>query len=192
MGRPSATLLTLAVAAVAAVALTSCGGSSAKLLPGRTASEIETNLDSVARLAAEHECIGAANTAQAVSSQVEALGGVDGKLKEALEEGAKRLNEVVARCEETQTTEETTEPLETEEAPETTKKHEKSEPSEKAEKEQEKAEEKSEEEAEGNPSLPPQSNGKGKGSENGKGPGTTPEAGQPSGGVSPSVPAGGE
>jgi hypothetical protein len=99
--RLAAFTLALALGAVAALALASCGGGeSAKLLPGATAQEISENLDSVKQFAGEEECVGAANAAQEVSTQVEDLSGVDAKLKQALQNGAAQLNEVVASCEE--------------------------------------------------------------------------------------------
>lgn len=150
MRQPAALGLILALVA-AALVLASCGeGEDARLLPGATAQEITENLDQVRQLASERECVGAADAAQEVSAQVEALGGVDVKLKQALERGAARLSEVVADCEEVTTeavapsaeaTEEETEP------PGQEKKAEK-----KAEKEREKEEKK--EETEG-PSEPP-------------------------------------
>jgi hypothetical protein len=101
MGRLTAPLLALALGATAAVGLVACGGgSSAKLLPGNTASQITTNLDEVKQLAQSGECVGAEDAAQQVSAQIDALGGVDRQLKQALREGADRLNEVVASCEE--------------------------------------------------------------------------------------------
>jgi septal ring-binding cell division protein DamX len=104
MGRLTAPLLALALGAAAAVALVSCGsGSNAKLLPGNTASQITANLDEVKRLAQSGECVGAEDAAQQVSDQIDALGGVDKTLKQALREGAARLNEVVAECEESST-----------------------------------------------------------------------------------------
>jgi outer membrane biosynthesis protein TonB len=96
--------LVIALGASAAIALASCGGGEdAKLLPGATAQEITENLDAVEQLAGEGECIGAANAAQEVSTQVEELGGVDAELKQSLQRGAARLNEVVAGCNETTT-----------------------------------------------------------------------------------------
>lgn len=96
--------LALVLGAAAAVVLASCGsGEDAKLLPGATAQEISENLDSVRQFAAEGECVGAENAAQEVSAQVEGLGGVDEKLKQALQRGAEKLGEVVASCEETET-----------------------------------------------------------------------------------------
>jgi septal ring-binding cell division protein DamX len=94
----------LALGGAAAFALVSCGGGEdAKLLPGETAQEISENLDSVKQFVSEGECVGAENAAQEVSNQVEALNGVDEKLKQALQRGAERLGEVVVTCEETET-----------------------------------------------------------------------------------------
>lgn len=96
--------LALLLGATAAVALVSCGsGEDAKLLPGNTAQEISENLDSVKQFVGEGECVGAENAAQEVSAQVESLGGVDEKLKQALQRGADKLDEVVAGCEEIET-----------------------------------------------------------------------------------------
>jgi len=186
MGRLRAPLLVFAAAALAAVAISACGGDSADLLPGKTASEIESNLDQVARLAGEGECVGAENAAQEVSAEVEALGGVDAKLKQALSEGTSRLNEVVASCEEGEPEEEELEPVEPEEEVESAGKPEKKEKGEKPEKaEKEKPETEVEEPEE---TTPPPSNGKGKGAENGQGPegeGPPGLAEPPSGGVGP-------
>ena len=96
--------LALALGAATAAGLASCGGGGdAELLPGATAAEISENLDTVKQLAGEGECIGAADAAEEVSAQVEALSGVDPELKQALEGGAARLGEVVETCEETTT-----------------------------------------------------------------------------------------
>ncbi|HEY2334292.1 MAG TPA: hypothetical protein VGH58_04700 [Solirubrobacterales bacterium] len=104
MRRLAAFTLALALGAAAALALSSCGGGeNAKLLPGATAQEINENLDLVKQLVSEEECVGAANAALKVSAQVEELAGVDAKLKQALQSGAARLNEVVASCEESTT-----------------------------------------------------------------------------------------
>jgi hypothetical protein len=85
---------------VAAFWLVSCGGGEdAKLLPGNTAHEITENLSRVRQFAGEGECVGAADAVQEVSAQVEALSGVDPKLKEALQRGTTRLDEVIATCE---------------------------------------------------------------------------------------------
>lgn len=104
MRRLAALVLALSLGAAAAVSLASCGGGEdAKLLPGATAQEITENLDLVKQYAEEGECVGAGNAVAEVSTQVEALNGVDPKLKQALEGGAERLAEVVASCEESST-----------------------------------------------------------------------------------------
>lgn len=104
MRRLAAFLLAVSLCAATAVSLASCGGGKdAKLLPGTTAQEITENLDLVGQYAEEGECVGAADAAGEVSTQIEALGGVDPKLKETLQRGATRLNEVVAGCEESST-----------------------------------------------------------------------------------------
>jgi hypothetical protein len=183
--------LVLALAA-AAIALASCGGEDAKLLPGETAREITANLETVKQLAGEGDCVGAESAARQVSEQIDALTGVDRKLKQALEGGAERLSEVVTECEES-----TTEAIGPAEEPE-----EAEEKPTKAEEKEAKALEKAEEqeakeapaEAEGGKS-PPEPPGEAHGLENGNGP---PQAGNeeatpetsPSGGVSPGEPAG--
>jgi hypothetical protein len=104
MRQLSASLLALTLGGAAAVALVSCGsGSDADLLPGGTASEINANLDMVRELADSGDCAGAQSAAQQVSDQIDALGGVDKQLKQALRDGAERLGEVVANCVETTT-----------------------------------------------------------------------------------------
>jgi hypothetical protein len=190
MPRLPASLLALGLGAAAAVTLVACGGEDAKLLPGKTAREISANLDTVKQLADEGDCVGAESAAGQVSEQIEELEGVDRKLKQALQAGAVRLNEVIAGCEES-----TTEAIAPAEIPAEPEGHEEK-PS-KAEKQEEKEkakEEKAPPEAEGSPQLPPQAKGEGKGLEEGNGP---PEAGSeegpaesPSGGVSPGAPAG--
>jgi hypothetical protein len=97
MPRLSVLLLAPGLAA-AAISLASCGGEAAKLLPGETAREITANLDTVKQLADEGDCVGAESAAGQVSEQIEELSGIDAKLKRALEEGAARLNEVIASC----------------------------------------------------------------------------------------------
>jgi outer membrane biosynthesis protein TonB len=99
MPRSSRSLFAVGLAA-AAILLAACGGEDAKLLPGETAREITANLDTVKQLADEGDCVGAESAAGQVSEQVEELSGIDSKLKRALEEGAARLNEVIAGCEE--------------------------------------------------------------------------------------------
>ncbi len=194
MPRSLLSLIALGLGATAAIALVACGGEDAKLLPGETAREITANLDTVQQLSDEGDCIGAESAAQQVGEQIEALEGVDRKLKQALEDGAARLEEVIADCEES-----TTEaiapaaiPAETEERPEEKAPEEKGEKKKGKEKEAkpEKQEEAPEEPA--SPSLPPQAKGEGKGLENGSAPPPSEEGAveSPSGGVSPGSPAG--
>lgn len=190
MGRSSASLVVLLLGAVAALGLAACGsGDKADLLPGDTASEITANLDRVQDLATAGDCTGAADAAEAVSIQIEDLGGVDGKLKQALQEGASRLNEVVAGCEEAPEEEETLPAIEEAVEPEAEEKKQKPEKPEKPEKE-EKTETAPEETA---PVLPPQAEGKAKGHEESEeAVPPTESGGTPSGGVGPSEPAGSE
>jgi len=185
--------LLLALTGAAALLPLGCGGEDAKLLPGETAREITANLDAVQQLSGEGDCLGAESAAQQVDEQIEALQGVDPKLKRALEDGAQRLEEVISECDEEAetlappTTEEETTPAESEkEAKEREKEEEKAEKD--AEKEEEQQQKEEETAQEGNPSLPPQAKGEGKGLEEGKGPpveesGETPS--EDSGGVSP-------
>jgi hypothetical protein len=181
--------LALVLTGVAALVLASCGGEDAQLLPGETAREITANLDTVKQLTDEGDCLGAESAAQQVGEQIEALKGVDHKLKEALEKGAARLNEVIAGCEET-----ATEAIAPAVVPEETESSEEKPPKEKEEEKKEKPEEepvKPETEAPP-PSLPPQANGEGKGLENGNGPPSSEEGAEEgtSGGVGPGSPAG--
>jgi len=193
MSRLSAIFLAFALGAASAAALGACGsGKGAELLPGTTAEQIESNLDKVAALAGEDDCIGAEDAVAEVTTEVEELRGVDLKLKAALEEGTAKLSEVVARCEEENSGEETEPALETTvEADELEEEEKKPKQDKKAEKEGEEAAESEEKAAEGEgPNLPPQSNGKGE--ENGKGGGeeeVEPEGEETpsSGGVGPGV-----
>jgi len=196
MGRPARSLPALALGALAALAVASCGGSNAQLLPGSTARDITANLDTVRQLADEGDCVGAESAAQQVSEQVEALGGIDAKLKRALQQGAARLNEVIAGCEETlseETVPTTVVPeTETTEGP-AKKKGGKG----KGKQEVKPTEQETTPEATpAEPSLPPQAEGEGKGLGNGNGPPVTEgeEGGgeeSSSGGVGPGSPAGG-
>jgi hypothetical protein len=196
MGRFSALMLALLLGAVSAVALASCGGGSdAKLLPGTTANEIESNLDQVKALVESGDCIGAEEAVAEVSAEVEELN-VAAKLKGALQEGTEKLHEVVGRCEEEAGEQEETEPsaaadveaedLEAEQI-EAEEKAEKAQ--EKAEKQEQKEEEKEKAPEEGEETLPPQAEGKAKGHEEE----VPPPAAEPpaeeaeSGGVSPGV-----
>ena len=190
MPRLPQSLLALALAATAGLALAACGEEDAKLLPGETAREITANLDTVQQLSAEGDCVGAESAAQQVGEQIEALEGVDQKLKRALEDGAVRLEEVIAGCEES--TSEAIAPAVIPTEPE----EEEDEGKESKEKEKEKGPKPKDEEAPETsaspPSLPPQANGEGKGLENGNGPPPSEEGNgeSRSGGVSPSNPAG--
>src|SRR5215218_665937 len=202
MGRFSALMLALLLGGTIAVALASCGGGSdAKLLPGTTANQIESNLDQVKALAESGDCVGAEDAVAEISAEVEEVN-VATKLKGALQEGTAKLSEVVGRCEEEAGEEEETEPasdadIEAEEELEQ-KGLEAEEKVEKAQEKAEKQEQKEEEKAEApeveEGTLPPQSEGKGKakGHEEEAPPAAepvpAPEPGQPeSGGVSPGV-----
>ena len=196
MGRLSALLLALILGGAGAVALASCGGNSdAKLLPGTTANQIESNLDQVQQLVEDGDCIGAENAVAEVTAEVEGLNDVAGKLKAALEEGASRLSEVVSRCEEE--TEEAAEPSQERDVEAEALEEDESEAEDKAEKAQEKVEkeeERLEEQAESpaaeEGSLPPQAEGKAEGHEEAPPPAPAPEPPaeeEESGGVSPSV-----
>jgi outer membrane biosynthesis protein TonB len=192
MARLHRHLLALLLALAATLALASCGeGHSAELLPGGTASEISSNLKEVRRLADEEDCVGAQDAALEVSDQIDALGGVDQRLKTALREGAARLNEVVAACTEAEPEEAeevspslSTEPEDVEEPADKkqAKKEEKEPPGQekKAEKEAEKEEKETEEPqtSEESPTTPVE-------------PPTTP-SGTPPGGIAPGTEAGAE
>lgn len=182
-------LLAVGFTAAAAFALVACGGEDAKLLPGETAREITANLDTVQQLSDEGDCLGAESAAQQVGEQIEALKGVDPKLKGALEEGAVRLEEVIASCEES-----TTEAIAPAEIPTEPEEDEEKAPKEKPDKEKEvKPKEEEEAGSESPPALPPQAKGEGKGLENGHGPpAEAEEEGSEegsSGGVGPGTPA---
>jgi hypothetical protein len=181
-------LLAVGLAAGAALALVACGGEDAKLLPGETAREITANLDTVQQLSDEGDCLGAESAARQVGEQIETLGGVDVKLKQALQEGAVRLEEVIASCEES-----TTEAIAPAEIPAEAEEDEEKAPKEKPGKEREEKPKAEKETAAENPSsLPPQAKGEGKGLEKGNGPPTEEEV-EPeesaSGGVGPGAPA---
>jgi hypothetical protein len=187
MPRSVSSSLCLALCAIAALALASCGEDDARLLPGGTAREITANLDTVKQLSDEGDCVGAESAARQVGEQIAALEGVDRRLKQALEEGALRLEEVITGCEEA-----TTEAI----APATIPPESEDDDEEKAPKEKGEKKGKPKEEAPDtpttSPSLPPQANGEGKGLENGNGPPPVEEEPEeaPSGGVSPGAPAG--
>lgn len=189
MARLSALFLAFALGATTSVALVSCGGDDAELLPGTTAEQIESNLTRVEELSDEGDCVGAEEAVAEVAAEVEELEGVNGKLKAALQEGTTRLSVVVERCEE-ETIEEETEPSLDEDVEAEEVEDEKKPKKEKPAKDEEPSESTEEpDKTEEGPELPPQSNGKGE--ENGGGESTPPvqpepEVAPPSGGVSPS------
>jgi hypothetical protein len=183
VSRVSAPLLALAAGLAVAIALASCGGEDAKLLPGNTAREIDENLDAVRRLAEDGECIEAEDAALQVSTQVEALSGIDPKLKEALRNGAARLNEVVSTC--VETTEGT---VEEETAPTTTETTEERAGKGKGQKKSEPEEGGAEEEREAKPPTEAPSSGEAKGNEGEPEP--AEEEGGQSGGIGPGSAAG--
>jgi hypothetical protein len=193
MARLPASLLALALGAALTFLLVSCGGEDARLLPGETAREITANLDTVQQLSDEGDCAGAESAALQVGEQIEALEGVDAKLKRSLEEGAARLNEVIDGCEES-----TPESLAPAVTPSEAESSDEALPEDKGKEKEEKKEEKEEGEPEEKapapepstpgPALPAQANGEGKGIEKGGGPpaGEEEEAVEsPSGGVGP-------
>jgi hypothetical protein len=161
MGRLRAASLLLAALA-AGLLLAACGsGGNNELLPGTTASQIESNLDQVRSNAEEGNCEAAEDAVAQVSTEIDGLQKVDKELKAALKQGAAKLSEVVGNCgaqeeeaelakAEEQTEEEEQANLEAEEEAaaeeEAEEKDQKAE--EKAEKQAEKAEEKAEKHAE--------------------------------------------
>jgi len=192
MSRLSALLLAFLLGVTSAVALVSCGGGEeADLLPGTTAEQIEANLNEVEELADAGDCIGAEGAVAEVMAEVEALEGVDRKLKAALEEGTAKLSEVVGRCEEEDADEEAEPTVETDVEAEDVEDEEKPKKEKPDEEDEESSEPKEEPEGGEGPDLPSQANGKGE--EKGGGGETAPPVEQepeevpPSGGVGPSV-----
>lgn len=163
MGRLSAFLLALILGGASAVALVSCGGGDAKLLPGTTAEQIESNLEQVQQLVSSGDCTGAEGVVADVAAEVEELN-VAVKLKTALEEGTAKLSEVVGRCEEETTTEEPEPSVESDVGAEEVEDEEKP-TKEKPEKDDKEAEEPAEPDEEAEPEVkpepPPQAEGKG-------------------------------
>lgn len=178
--------LTLVLAVACASALAACGGEDAQLLPGETAREITANLESVQQLAAEGDCVGAESAAEQVAEQIEALEEVDPKLKQALEQGAVRLEEVIAGCEEPD------EAIAPATIPDEEAEDEEKEPRAKPKKDRKPEKEEEPDTPTESPQLPPQANGEGKGQEKGNGPPPSEEESdeEPSGGVSPGAVAG--
>jgi outer membrane biosynthesis protein TonB len=192
MPRLSALLLVFLLGGVSAVALVACGsGEDADLLPGTTADQIESNLDEVEQLADARDCIGAEGAVAEVAAEVEELQNVDLKLKAALQEGTRKLSEVVGRCEEEEETSEEPEPtLETDVESDEVEDAEKPKKKDKPDKEAEEPTEPTEDPEAGEGSeLPPQANGKGEeksGGESTPPVAPEPEVAPPSGGVGPS------
>lgn len=92
--------LVLCLGLLALFGLGACGEEDAQLLGGETAREINANLETVQQLADEGDCVGAESAVEQVGEQIDALEEVDPRLKQALEEGAERLGEVIETCEE--------------------------------------------------------------------------------------------
>lgn len=202
MPRSLSATLALLLALATMVVLAACGEEDAQLLPGETAREITANLDAVQQLADEGDCAGAEAAAEQVSAQIEAVGGVDRRLKRALEDGAERLNEVIAECEES-ASEAIAPAIIPEEAEEDERRGEGNRGKDEGDGGDGEGKGKGEEEGESgpSPSLPPQAEGEGKGLDEGNGPpedegggdGGEAEGGdgeEQSGGVSPGTPAG--
>jgi hypothetical protein len=192
MPRPAASVFAFVLAAALLAAVAGCGEEDAELLPGSTAREITSNLDTVQQLADEGDCAGAESAALQVGEQVEALDGIDPRLKRALAQGAERLEEVVTRCEEEL---EATEPLPSDlEAEEEATADQLEKEEEREEKEQEKLEKEEEKDDEGEgggpPSTTPPGEDEGDEGEGGGPPPAAEEGGSSSGGLGPANPAG--
>jgi hypothetical protein len=195
MGRLRAASIVCALAVAAALGLAACGGGSSELLPGKTAEELNRNLDQVRSSVAEGDCVGAEDAVAEVSEEVGALGGVDKKLKAALREGANRLDKVVSACGEEALAEAEAERAAEERAEQEERAAVEAEEEEfeaeqetKQEKKLEHEEEKEEQKSEGEEETqPPESPGQSEGEEKGKGtPTETPSGNEPpAGGVGP-------
>jgi hypothetical protein len=108
LSRLAVPILALALGAVVALALVSCGSRDTKgLLPGDTAGQIVSNLDQIEQDASEGSCTSAAEEVAAVQDQIQSLpASVDSQLRARLEDGASRLADVVnspGACETTPT-----------------------------------------------------------------------------------------
>jgi hypothetical protein len=106
---PSARSTLIAVALVpAALLLGACGSNddSKQELTSATASSLRSKLDQVQQSVASRDCSGAATQATALRQQVQDLPSrVDGKLRDALDSSARRLETLVAdQCEPDTTT----------------------------------------------------------------------------------------
>jgi hypothetical protein len=98
MGRFRAASLLFAALAVGVLLAACCSNSGAELLPGTTADQINSNLDLVRESVDSENCEEAKDAVAKVSTEVDDLHKVDKKLKEALEQGAAKLSEVVSSC----------------------------------------------------------------------------------------------
>jgi cytochrome c1 len=195
MGRLRAASIVCALALGVALGLSACGGDSAALLPGKTASEINQNLDQVRSFVAEGDCAGAESAVTEVSEEVDGLGNVDKRLKAALRQGADRLGEVVSSCGEEALAEaeaereaEDEEIAEQEEQAAVEAEEEEFEAEDKAKKEKKHEPSDHEEKAdEGEEAEPPETTGQGEGVENENEPPAETPAGTepPAGGVGP-------
>jgi hypothetical protein len=107
------------IAIAVALATSGCGEDRSNLLPGDTASRIESNLDRVQSLVREGRCFDALDAAEEVRNDVEALGNnVDSSLRLTLLDGVTQLQITVqSTCVEADTDPTVTEPVP--EAPET-------------------------------------------------------------------------
>jgi hypothetical protein len=198
MGRLRAASIVFALAVAAALGLSACGGS-ANLLPGKTADQINQNLDQVRARVEEGDCAGAEAAVGEVSEEVESLGDVDTKLKAALREGTTRLGEVVGSCQEEALAQQEEELAAEEKAEQEEQAAVEAEEKEfeaeqeaeaKSEKKEEAAEQKEErdtERSEEEAAEPPEHPGPGNGEDKGKGPpAETPSGNEPpAGGVGP-------
>ncbi len=97
LSRLAVPTLALALGAVLALALVSCGSRDTKgLLPGDTANQIVSNLNQVEQDASDGSCISAAQEVATVQDQIRSLpASVDSQLRARLEAGAQRLADVV-------------------------------------------------------------------------------------------------
>jgi len=97
---PNARSTLIAVALLpAALLLVACGGNdnSKQELTSATASSLRSKLDQVQQSVGSHDCSGAATEVAALRQQVQSLPSrVDGKLRDALDSSARRLETLVA------------------------------------------------------------------------------------------------
>jgi hypothetical protein len=98
IGRVRAAALILAALAVGLLLSACGGGGNGELLPGRTADQITSNLDQVRASYDSGDCEKAEDAVAQVSTEVDDLNKVDVKLKNALQQGALKLSQVVSNC----------------------------------------------------------------------------------------------